>query len=160
MGGKGPAPTPTNILKARGSWKVNERKDEPEYETVKPKMPAWLDKEAKKEWRQIAPQLANARVLTKVDCIALARYCQLVSRWKQAEIFLIEHGMTYVDKFKSTHPFPQIKISKDCADQLLRMEHEFGLTPSARTRIKAAPETKEKPKGGKDKARFFNKKLG
>jgi len=80
------------------------------------------------------------RVLTRIDGNALARYCQLWARWKKAELFAQKHGEVYPLKDESGRtkclmPFPQVAIANKLAAQLTRLEQEFGMTPSARTRI-------------------------
>lgn len=80
------------------------------------------------------------KVLTKIDGNALARYCQLWSRWIRAEQFLQKYGDTYPLKDESGNvrcfmPWPQVAIANKLSQSLTRLEQEFGLTPSSRTRI-------------------------
>jgi P27 family predicted phage terminase small subunit len=83
-------------------------------------------------------------VLTKIDGNALTRYCQLWSRWKKAELFIQKHGDTYpikdeAGKIKCLQQFPQVTIAHKLAALLTRLEQEFRLTPSARSRITLPP---------------------
>ena len=142
MGRRGPAPTPTNILKLRGSTLVSKRreKSEPKAPVGKPRCPDWLDQDAKAAWKQVAPLLEAMGVLTRIDVNALARYCRLWSRWRKAEAFLDQHGEMYPLKHdngqvKYMQPWPQVAIAGKLAQQLTRLEQEFGMTPAARTRI-------------------------
>ena len=43
IGKRGPPPTPTPILKLSGSWRVNQRHNEPQPEPGPPDKPDWLD---------------------------------------------------------------------------------------------------------------------
>ena len=140
MGRRGPAPTPTAMLKLRGSWRAKTREGEPQPPPGRPKCPQWLDDDAKKVWRQLVPQLDEMGVLTKVDANALARYCRLWSRWRQAEAFIDRHGEVYPlkdehGKVRYFQQFPQVSIANKLAQQLTRLEQEFGMTPSARSQI-------------------------
>ncbi len=142
MGKRGPAPTPTNLLRLRGSPLATKRREttEPKPDMTRPRCPSWLDEEAKLAWRQVVPQLDTMRVLARIDGNALARYCQLWSRWKKAELFVQKHGDTYPLKdesgrIKCLMQFPQVAIAHKLAGQLTRLEQEFGMTPSARARI-------------------------
>jgi phage terminase small subunit len=63
MGLRGPQPTPTAILRARGSWLVNHRKDEPQPEKGGPPCPRWLNKDARKIWKALIPQLPDELLL-------------------------------------------------------------------------------------------------
>jgi len=125
----------------------------------RPKCPTWLDEEAKAAWRQVVPMLEGMGVLTKADGNALARYCRIWSRWRKAEDFIDEHGLVYPLKdddgnVKCVQQWPQVSIANKLAQQLTRLEGEFGLTPSARARLQLAPAGTELP--DHDKARFFN----
>ena len=72
MGKRGPPPTPTNVLKRRGSWRGNRNPGEPRPEPGRPRCPSWLGDYAKAAWRHLVPMLDRMAVLTKVDCNALA----------------------------------------------------------------------------------------
>lgn len=94
-------------------------------------------------WRYLAPRLKTMQVLTKLDRPALARYCQVWSRWVKAEKFLLQFGETYPYKddrgqVRLFMPWPQAAIAARLSQQLLKLEQEFGLTPSARTSLNTA----------------------
>ncbi|MCK6483035.1 MAG: phage terminase small subunit P27 family [Phycisphaerae bacterium] len=145
MGRRGPAPTPTPILKLRGSTLVTQRREAREVRGPSglPDCPEWLaaDAEARAAWDQLVPLLETMGVLTRIDGHALARYCRLWSRWRKAEAFLDKHGEMYPikddsgTKTKCFIQWPQVSIALKLAQQLTRLEAEFGMTPSARARI-------------------------
>ncbi|MBX3324091.1 MAG: P27 family phage terminase small subunit [Phycisphaeraceae bacterium] len=79
-------------------------------------------------------------VLTAIDGMALARYCTLWVQWVRAAMFVNRHGTTYPLKdgngnIKCFAQFPEVAIVNKLSLALSRLEAEFGLTPSARTRI-------------------------
>ncbi len=97
-------------------------------------------------------------VLTRVDGNALARYCRLWSRWRKAESFIEEKGEMYPlrdDKggVKCFMQWPQVAIANKLAQQLTRLEQEFGMTPSARARLQVA--SSDMGVTGNAKSRFF-----
>lgn len=157
MGRRGPAPTPTNILRLRGSKLYGrEGVDGP---TGIPDPPDWLaeDAEASRAWQELRPLLTEMGVLTRIDRNVLARYCRTWSRWREAEKFLDAHGTTYALKDESGRvrcmmQFPQVAIAHKLCQQLTRMEQELGMTPSARTRINAATQATSQS----NKSRFFS----
>lgn len=147
MGKRGPAPTPSAILQLRGSWRANANKAEPKPKSGRPTCPAWLDKSAKAAWKQLIPQLDEMGVLTKIDGQALTLLCQTWAKWKEAELAIREHGAVSPiynadGSLKYMQQSPHVSIARSAADQLSRMFREFGMTPSARTRIEV-PETKQ-----------------
>ncbi len=96
-------------------------------------------------------------VLTKVDCNALARYCVLWSRWRKAEEFIRDRGDSYLVKdeaggLKAIKPYPQVRMANQLSEQLLRLEQQFGMTPSARTRIEVPQQDAQ---DGQDKRRYL-----
>jgi P27 family predicted phage terminase small subunit len=142
MGRRGPAPTPTPILQLRGSTLATQRRQNAEVQGPAglPEPPDWLDAVARSAWDHVVPLLVSMGVLTRIDGNALARYCRLWSRWKNAEAFIDKHGMVYPlkgedGKVKCLQQFPQVAIASKLSQQLTRLEQEFGMTPSARARI-------------------------
>tara|TARA_Y100000593_G_scaffold34340_1_gene67365 strand:+ start:1177 stop:1653 length:477 start_codon:yes stop_codon:yes gene_type:complete len=154
MGKRGPAPTPSAVLKLRGSWRADANKAEPKPKAGKPVCPKWLDKNAKAAWRQLVPQLADMGVLTKIDGQALALLCQTWGKWRKAEEMIAKHGEVYPIKndageVKYLQQSPYVSIARSAADQLSRLFREFGMTPSARTRIEVPEQSnKEDDKRG------------
>ncbi|MCO6436912.1 MAG: phage terminase small subunit P27 family [Phycisphaerae bacterium] len=159
MGRRGPAPTPTPLLKLRGSKRVTRKREEQEVRGPDgvPDRPDWLDEDAGMAWDHLVPLLEVMGVLTRVDGNALGRYCRLWSRWRKAEQFIDQRGEMYPIKtddgaVKCFQQWPQVAIANKLATQLTRLEAEFGMTPSARARIQLAPQKQEAASG---KARFF-----
>ena len=140
MARRGPAPTPTAILKLRGSRRAEGRGSEVAGPSGTPTCPDWLDDEAKAAWRHLVPMLKRMGVLTRIDRNALTRYCSEWSRWRKMEAFIAEHGPVYTlkdeaGKIRCVQQFPQVSIANKLAINLTRLEQEFGMTPAARTRI-------------------------
>lgn len=133
-----------------------------------PGMPEWLSREAKAEWRRIAPELDRVGVLCKVDRAALAAYCQAFAEMADA-IRILEKEGRIIDQavfnkvgdvtgyIKKIHPAH--KLYKEGTARVKQFLGEFGLTPSSRVRLKAGPGAGEGEKtdpadeffGGKNK---------
>lgn len=143
MGSRGRAPTPTAILKLQGSWRAKAReKDSRESQPPKRRLacPRWLSEDARKVWRILVPQLVKSGLATIIDVNTLSRYCTVWVRWRKLEDFLKERGSTYAvrdeqGKLIGMRSFPQARMVDHLVEQLLRIEAQFGMTPSARTRI-------------------------
>ena len=144
MGKRGPNRTPSEILAQRNRPVQQDRGGEPKPNLLAPVMPDWLLPEAKKAWRYLAPKMERLGILTEIDGFAFARYCQTWARWRQAEEFLKAAGSTtYKDKrltYTNIREFPQVRQSQKYAAILVKLESEFGLTPSSRAGLNAAVE--------------------
>ncbi len=83
-------------------------------------------------------------VLTLIDRNALTRYCATWGEWKKLGEWIAEHGTVYPLKDKDGQPtgvvtWPQVKTALQMAEQLGRLEREFGMTPAARATLKVTP---------------------
>jgi P27 family predicted phage terminase small subunit len=145
MARRGPPPQPTALRLLRGNpgkRRINGREPRPPVTT--PSCPRWLNPEAKRIWRETVPALKAMRILTRIDRDALAAYCQTFARWKAAEQFLDQHGEVYpirdeTGKIRCMQPFPQVAIARSSLQTLRSYQQEFGMTPSARTRVHEIP---------------------
>ena len=140
MGLRGPRPMPTKQLELRGSPRAKRRKNEPKPCGNLPDAPKWLDDEAKEVYRQIVKDLGTMGVGKRPDHRPLLRYSRLWVRWKRADLHLQKYGESYPIKnadgsVKCFVQFPEVSIVAKLSVLLLRIEQEFGLTPSARARI-------------------------
>ncbi len=140
MGLRGPRPTPSAVLKLRGTYRMDRSHKEPKAPKGIPRCPAWLDPLSKHAWKQLLPQLQKMGILSRIDSNALVRYCRSWSRWIRAEQFIEKHGECYPlkdgnGKTKCLAAFPQVASANKLGMLLTKLEQEFGMTPSARTRI-------------------------
>ena len=158
---RGRKPTPTAILKARGSWRAKTRKREPNPDKGRPRVPSFLKGTAKTEWLKLVEMLERMSILTKIDGNALARYCRLWQRWREAEEFLRKKGSDQYEvkdgkgRVVSYRMYPMAKSAATLAVELRRLEQEFGLTPSSRTRISQEATAAGSAVAEPHKARFF-----
>jgi len=147
MGRRGPSPTPTKLKILRGNpgrRRVN--KAEPEPKTEIPVSPKHLQKEAQAEWKRISKQLSDLGLLTKVDRAGLAAYCVAWERWVHAEQRIIgfdeqgnetkePKGLVFITKNGYPIQNPYLNIADKAMGQMVKLLAEFGMTPSARSRI-------------------------
>lgn len=136
MASRGRKPVPTAIKELEGNpGKRDLNQNEPKPERRAPKCPTWLDAEAKKEWRRTAKQLEQLGILTEVDMAAFAGYCQAYARWKEAEEFITKHGTIVKTPSGYWQQVPQVSIAQTYLKIMNKFCEQFGLTPSARSRI-------------------------
>lgn len=143
MGRRGPKPTPTKILKVRGSWRADVRKDESQAEPSIPEMPEWLSVEAKKEWNRLVLVLNKYNLLTDLDRNSLGLYCQTFADYKEA-LKYCEKGALIKTKNGNIIQNPAVSLKNRVLQILQRLGAEFGLSPSARAGM-SIPKAKSRP---------------
>lgn len=132
--GRKPKPTALKVLEGNpGKRPLNAREPVPVKRA--PSCPKWLDKDAKKEWRRLAPKLEAMGLLSEVDMAAFAGYCQSYSRWKENEEFITEHGSLVRTPSGYWMQVPQVSIAQQYMKQMEKFAEQFGLTPSSRSRL-------------------------
>lgn len=152
MGARGPRPTPTRVLQMRGTFRKDRHGDpatEPDFELVTemPPPPGFLDPVAVMEWDRVGPHLIEQQLLTVGDLAAFTLYCLNVSRVVACEKAINEKGLL-IEAFGGMQANPAIAIGRQAGVEVRKFCQEFGMTPSARTRVKVPPKEKEKPKTG------------
>lgn len=141
----GRKPVPTAALKMRGSWRAKTRPHEPAPEPGRPRRPPGLDPAARRKWDELVPRLEKLGVLTAEDGEALALFCVSWSQYWVLRRFIAKHGHTY-ELNGRRWGYPEVQMAAQLAMYLLRLEQEFGLTPSARTRIQVSKKSSSSSK--------------
>ncbi|MDO5331539.1 MAG: phage terminase small subunit P27 family [Bacillota bacterium] len=132
--GRKPKPTAMKMLEGNpGKRPLNLKEPVPEKKL--PKCPDWLEDEAKAEWKRLCKGLFNMGLLTEYDMATFASYCQAYARWKEAEEFISQHGTIVKTKTGYWQQVPQVSISHSNQKIMMQAAAEFGLTPSARSRL-------------------------
>lgn len=98
--------------------------------TTAPNPPSWLSKDAKAEWRRVAPILVDERkVLTEADLGTLESYCIATGTVREAHRTLNRDGLMLAGK---RHPAFGMMNSAQTTARLCAAE--LGLTPVSRSR--------------------------
>ena len=135
--GRKPKPTALKVLEGNpGGRPLNP--NEPKPAKKAPRCPAWLEDEAKKEWKRMGKTLEQMGLLTEMDMAAFAGYCQAYARWKEAEEFITQHGTIVRTPSGYWQQVPQVSIAQTYLKIMNRFAEQFGLTPASRSRIIAA----------------------
>jgi P27 family predicted phage terminase small subunit len=160
MGKRGPKPLPMVIKKLHGSQRGDYKIPAPPIgdDTI-PTCPDWLSDRAKKKWFEVIQQLRriSESLLSSVDVQILARYCVIWELWDKARQFIEKYGEVIVLKNKKGRPkkirvMPQANLLLKYGQELQRIENEFGMSPSSRTRVSGES---KKPESESGKSRFF-----
>ena len=150
MAGRKPKPTNLKVLHGNpGGRKLPRR--EPKPKAGIPKPPAWIEagSEAMRVWDEFAAELDAMQVLTLADRAALAALVAAYCDWREACGEGEREGLTYASIGAGggylIRPQPAVAIRSDSWKRYKSMLSEFGLTPSARTRISANPNQSASP---------------
>lgn len=136
MATRGRKPKPTAIKKLEGNpgkRKMNSKEPKPVNGIAK--CPDWLLPEAKLEWERLYENLNQLGILTNIDETAFAAYCQSYARWKEAQEHISSEGSTFETEKGYQQQTPWVGIANTNQRLMMQAAAEFGLTPSARSRI-------------------------
>jgi P27 family predicted phage terminase small subunit len=157
MGKPGPKKTPTAVLKARGSWHANkpERKAAITSPSTLPTLPPNLDADAIAEWRVLVERISAVGILSDCDAKAIERLAILYVQCRALQLVLADEGTTQLGK-EGVKPRPEFRQLDTTLGHILRLEREFGLTPSARADISSSVKTSAEPEP-EGKERFLKR---
>jgi P27 family predicted phage terminase small subunit len=151
MAGRKPKPTHLKIVGGSPRLRyVNE--NEPKPEPCRPDCPAYVSDKARSVWNEVVDMIDTLGVLTRPDALALAVLCEIYADFKQSCLELEDAGelvytatLTTGQTVLRRHPAVDIKLATSA--QIRSWLGEFGMTPSARTRVSGqAKDSKKKSK--------------
>lgn len=149
MKGRKPRPTRLQVIAGNpGGRPLNA--NEAELDLSQPDPPAFLCEDGREEWSRVVQVLFDAGLMTDLDRGALAAYCQAYGRWAAAERALREmsdkdrltKGMVIKTTNGNAIQNPLVGIANKALHEMVRCASEFGMTPSARSRVDAKPPSK------------------
>ncbi|MGC2782128.1 MAG: phage terminase small subunit P27 family [Bradyrhizobium sp.] len=153
---RGRRPTPTHLKLVRGNPGKRRLNDaEPAPQRVMPSPPPELCADARLEWERVAGELHRIGVLSGIDRGALAAYCQAYGRWvvaeraiaKMAERDHLTEGLMIKTTNGNAVQNPLVGTANKAMADLVRYAAEFGMTPSARSRISSQTGESDEPEG-------------
>jgi P27 family predicted phage terminase small subunit len=149
----GRKPKPTHLKLVTGNpGKRALLKSEAQIVMALPSPPPHLNDEAKVEWGRISEELYKIGLLSGIDRAALAAYCQAYGRWVSAETAItamsagdkLTAGLLIKTSNGNAIQNPLVGTANKAMADMVRYAAEFGMTPSARSRINATPPAGEK----------------
>ena len=142
----------TAEMEARGSWRAAHRKAHAAESKVVPGWPETPPDIAGNEvllaiWRKICSSLESIGVLAAIDEHAIARYVHLQFRYQRATDWVVLNGCKTYATNGNEKTAVEVGEAESCANQLLRLDKEFGLTPAARRTINFNPSSAPSTEG-------------
>ena len=142
MAGKGPAPTPTAILKLTGSKRARARTAEPQIPAGMPAKPATSAPGESAAWDRLVGELDALKVLTRAERGIVQLTAETESQIADLSEVRRTQGSTVVRRddrgvITGVQSAPWAKQEHLLRAQLKTLYGELGLTPAARTRVRA-----------------------
>jgi len=137
---RGRPPLPTSVKAVRGTLRKHRRNpDAPLPIPGTPRPPRWLGRHARAEWNRLVPQLYIRGLVETIDRSLLIAYATAYEELVLAQAELAEQGSTTVTARGAIVAHPALKRAQVARQQIHRFGVEFGIGPSARSRVSAAP---------------------
>jgi P27 family predicted phage terminase small subunit len=144
--GRKPKPTALKLVTGNPGKRALNKK-EAKVELAQPTPPPFLNDDAKVEWGRVVDTLYKTGLMTELDRAVLAAYCQAYGRWAQAERALSrmadkdENNKALMVKTTNGNAVqnPLLGIANKAKADMVRYALEFGMSPSARSKVNASP---------------------
>ena len=152
MGKRGPKPQPTSLRVVRGNPSnrpLNDREPKPEPDDGTP--PETLEGRARDKWLETVPVLQSMGVWSEADRATWERYCIVYDLFCRNREMIEKVGevMVFKPKTKDGNPYMQVSPFATqmyrAADTLLKIEQQYGLTPSSRSQVQIHSRPEDDP---------------
>jgi P27 family predicted phage terminase small subunit len=100
-----------------------------------PPPPVYFGQYAKKEWERTGPKLVKMKMLNETDLPAFEAYCMNIELMINAQLDIRDNGMTVIGH-RGRVRNPAIAAFGQASTAIRGFVSEFGLSPSARSRIR------------------------
>lgn len=168
---RGPKPVPDNVHAINGNpskKRLAVTHTGARVPVVIPDRPSYITGVARKEWDRVTSILQQLGIVSEIDRGALEAYCQLYARWRKIDAAIAKamkedgiDGLIDVTPSKYRQIGVPLQMWNRCLDQLKIFWAEFGMTPSARSRVDinlqgdlfgdSAPQAGDNGDGGDDR---------
>ena len=126
-----------------GKRPLNKSEPKPAADAIAP--PEWVTGVSLDKWNEVVPKLIGMGVMTNADVDTVARYCTMHEQYvkyleqvrRGLDVLVIRDEKGKVKYMQST---PAATMMTKLAASMLRIEQEFGLTPSARSGLSGVQE--------------------
>lgn len=148
---KGRKPKPTHLKLVTGNpGKRAINSAEPKVSRSRPSAPSHMSDKARETWGYVTGLLDRMGILTEVDALALEMLCEAYADFLAASATLRELGSEYYETTNQSgstmyRAHPALAKKQDADRRIRGWLAEFGMTPSARSRVKADGEQEEDP---------------
>ena len=140
MAGRRPLPTRLKLMRGNpGKRALNHHEPEPTPIERPPAPPRYLNDLARKFWRDACRELIAMRTFGRGDLPTVAAYASACAEMAEADELIKQSGLTASSPKGGEYIQPLVVIRSMAQKRVKAFAAELGLTPSARSRIKATP---------------------
>jgi P27 family predicted phage terminase small subunit len=145
MAKKGPRPTPTAELAARGSHRAKEPRRRNEI-TIPPLLdvpvaPEWLTDAAQGHFERLAPMLHATGLLSLADVDVLSMLAERLAQYTDLRDQCAEEKPTIYNEQGVGRKNPTYSLRDEAGRDLLKLYQELGMSPTARVGLTAEKKT-------------------
>ena len=144
MARTGRPPKPDALKRLQGTFRANRKRDHVEAPPGAPACPDHFRGFAREAWDVLCAQLLEVGILAKLDGAALEGLCTLWARGREADRHIAKYGQIVETPF-GPKKNPSVGISEKAWAEFRKFCGEFGITPSARMKIKSPSAVKADP---------------
>lgn len=140
-----PKPTALRVLEGNPSHRPLPPNEPKPLVLTEFSAPEWLTETGQRAYLAIAPELAKAGLLTRIDVMALGMLCDAMADYLDAAAVLKAEGRTY--EHENTRGSivlkdrPEVRQKAEAWGRVLELMLRFGMTPGDRTRIQVSLDT-------------------
>lgn len=137
---------PTKLRLLQGNpGKVPINKNEPMPDPCIPEPMSTTTGLALEEWKRITPILARLGLMSDLDLVALAMYCDAVRTWREAQALLECEGLVIETTNGNVIQNPLLGIRNTAIETARKLLVQFGMSPSSRASVTVSEKTKSNP---------------
>lgn len=123
-------PKPTALKMLQGTAQPSRMNPAEPKPVIGAQKPDRLSRAASEEWDRLAPMLTRLGLLRETDALAFEDLCETTVRWR-----MLRHKRDF-----------RAAVASDRArEHMLKLLMQFGMTPSAATRVTATPASEADP---------------
>jgi len=135
MARRGPAPKPRALRLLDGSHMERLNDKEPIPRTLAARCPEDVAPDVRAIWDYTVAELEHMGTVHACDRDSLVAYCEAVVNHRKSSRLLARSNILVQGALGSLIVNPALRVQRDSAMLIRQFAQEFGLTPSARTRI-------------------------
>lgn len=110
-------------------------KDEPLPDPTLPNPPDWLDPVGLARWNELAPELNEIGILTRIDGDVLAVYCASYAEMVKYTAYIKKHGSTFTTDSGYVQQVPQVGMLNKARENLRKFGSELAIGAASRTKV-------------------------